>query len=90
MEYFERIVLNLVILLLIVVATRYWTKKQGFMKYIGYAPALIVWVVSIYLFHLGWVEILISIVGIGLFAWLIDGLIIDQSQSHTHRPSRHS
>jgi|PlaIllAssembly_1097288.scaffolds.fasta_scaffold49613_2 hypothetical protein len=77
MEYIERIIASLAVLSLIIIGQQYYFKKNIIAKWICYVLAATIWGITVCTLHTNWIEMIISIAGIGLFAWLIVGAIND-------------
>lgn len=78
MEYLERIVASLAVLSLIIIGRQYYFKKNAIAQWTCYVLAVAIWGITQYMLHTNWIEMIISIAGIGLFAWLIGGVINDR------------
>ncbi len=75
----ERTIIGLVVLILIITGKQNPHKTQ--IKWLCYVIAAVIWGLGQYWLQSNWIDMLISIAGIELFAWLISGYADDRKKA---------
>ena len=83
----ERIFIGVIVLAAVILSKRYGSRHGRVIKWLCYAGAAIVWGAGQYWLQSSWIDMLISIIGIELFAWLIGGYPDDYKSSAAKRKS---
>lgn len=81
MEYLTSFLLGSIVLTLVIAGNQASLRKNVRAKWICYVLAAIIWGAGQFMLQATIVEMIISIVGIELFAWVIGGFIEDRRRT---------
>lgn len=86
MEYFAKILFSAAVIALLVVGHQKSSKTQNKnSKWFFFGLAGVVWVLGVLFLQATWIEMLISLAGVLLFAWLANSFVDDAKQVKKHK-----